>query len=60
MQKANLQEGDAVEFEVQGPGAIVVRVERIQPTLEELVARITPKNRHDETDWGAPIGNEVW
>src|SRR5258706_53237 len=29
-------------------------------TLEELVARITPENRHEEIDWGPPVGNEVW
>ena len=31
-----------------------------RPTLEELVARITPENRHEETYWGPPVGNEVW
>ena len=60
MQKANLREGDAVEFEVKAPGVIVVRAARIQPTLEDLVAGITSKNRHHETDWGKPKGNEVW
>lgn len=60
MQKANLRDGDRVEFEVEAPGVIVVRAARIQPTLEDLVARMKPKNRHDETDWGKPKGNEVW
>jgi antitoxin MazE len=31
-----------------------------EPTLEELVAGITPENRHGETDWGPPAGREVW
>lgn len=31
-----------------------------RPTLEELVARITPENRHGETDWGKPMGKEAW
>ena len=31
-----------------------------KPTLEELVARITDENRHPETDWGEPVGEEVW
>jgi antitoxin MazE len=60
MQKANLHEGDAVDFEVKAPGVIVVRASRIHATLEDLVAGITPKNRHGETDWGKPRGNEVW
>jgi antitoxin MazE len=29
-------------------------------TIEELVAQITPENRHDEIDWGPPVGKEVW
>lgn len=60
MQKANLHEGDAVDFEVEAPGIIVVRAARVQSTLEDLVAGITPHNRHGETDWGKPRGNEVW
>jgi antitoxin MazE len=30
------------------------------PTLEELLAKITPENRHGEYDWGAPEGREAW
>jgi antitoxin MazE len=30
------------------------------PSLEELIARITPENRHGEVDWGLPVGKEVW
>jgi antitoxin MazE len=29
-------------------------------TLEQLVRAITAENRHRETDWGKPVGNEVW
>lgn len=29
------------------------------PTLEELVARITDENRHEEIDWGPPVGREI-
>jgi antitoxin MazE len=60
LQKANLREGDAVVFEVKKPGIIVVRAVRTQPALEDLVAGITPQNRHGETGWGKPRGNEVW
>ncbi|MBV9267778.1 MAG: AbrB/MazE/SpoVT family DNA-binding domain-containing protein [Acidobacteriaceae bacterium] len=60
MQKANLHEGDAVTFEVDAPGVIVVRATRALPTLDELLARVTPANRHAETNWGPPKGNEDW
>jgi antitoxin component of MazEF toxin-antitoxin module len=29
-------------------------------TLRELVDGITPENRHEETDWGPPVGKEAW
>jgi antitoxin component of MazEF toxin-antitoxin module len=28
--------------------------------LEQLLDRVTPENRHEETDWGEPRGKEVW
>ncbi len=31
-----------------------------RPTLEDLVQGITEENRHPETDWGRPVGREVW
>lgn len=29
-------------------------------TLEELLEGMTPENSHEATDWGEPVGNEVW
>jgi antitoxin MazE len=34
------------------------RAERA-PTLEELVAEITPENRHEEIQWGPDVGKEI-
>lgn len=31
-----------------------------EETLDDLVARITPENRHPEFDWGPRMGKEVW
>ena len=58
-------EGKRAELTVED-GALVVRVPAAQPRkrrryrLEDLVADITPQNRHPETNWGPPVGNEVW
>jgi len=41
-------------------GRLTVRPLSPKLTLESLVAAITPENRHKETDWGKPVGNEVW
>lgn len=29
-------------------------------TLDQLLANITPENRHPEIDWGPDVGNERW
>lgn len=57
--EAQLGEGDTVTLSVKG-GAIVIRPSRPRYALEDLVDRITPQNRHKETDWGGPLGDEVW
>ena len=29
-------------------------------TLDDLIANITPENRHAAIDWGPPVGKEIW
>ena len=53
---AGLADGDTVTLASEPDGAIVLRSTRRKYELAELVSRITPKNRHKETDWGRPPG----
>ena len=57
--QASLNEGDCVDLALDN-GAIVLRPTRRRYELTELVSRITAKNRHGETDWGRPRGQESW
>jgi antitoxin MazE len=57
-EQAHLREGDSVMIEAL-EGHIEVRPAERIPTLEELVAQITPENRHEETDWGPDRGKEI-
>jgi len=57
--EAGLEDGADVEVKVAGRNLLLVPVRR-EYSLAELVAGITPKNRHKETDWGAPLGGENW
>jgi antitoxin MazE len=57
--EAGVDEGDTVDVSVKN-GAIVIRPSRPTYSLKQLVAKITPRNRHDETHWGASIGDEAW
>jgi len=54
-----VEDGDTVDISVQD-GAIVVRPAAGRYSIEDLAARITGKNRHRETDWVRPVGNESW
>src|SRR5437588_62996 len=49
--EAQVDEGDTVDVSVKN-GAIVIRPSRPTYSLEQLVAKITPRNRHHESDWG--------
>ncbi len=57
-EKARLEEGDAVEIKADKGRIELRRADKI-PTLEELVAQITPENRHPEVDWGPDVGRET-
>jgi antitoxin MazE len=58
-EQARLQEGDAVSIEVVDGHIELRSTERI-PTLEELVAQITPENHRGKIDWGPAVGKEIW
>ena len=54
-----LSSGDELELDVVD-GRLVASPHRRVPTLEEMLANITPENLHGEFDWGPPVGKEVW
>ncbi len=56
--EAKLGMDQTVDVRVED-GAVVIRSARPRYMLEELCARITPENRHDETDWGPDVGREI-
>ena len=55
-----LDYGSRVELRVVEGELRLSPIREPKYTLEELVAQITPENRHDEIDWGPPVGKEVW
>jgi antitoxin MazE len=59
VREAHLDEGMTVELSITD-GRLIVTPVRPTYSLEELVAGITDENRHAETDWGEPVGNEAW
>ncbi|HEV7570974.1 MAG TPA: AbrB/MazE/SpoVT family DNA-binding domain-containing protein [Thermoanaerobaculia bacterium] len=59
-EESNLREDSAVEISVRSGKLVIVAIEEPQVSLEELVAKITPENRHAEIETGTSVGNEVW
>jgi antitoxin MazE len=65
---AKLKTGDALDVDAEGSGSLRIRKPKRtrsrksqnRPALQDLVSRITPENRHELVDWGAPVGKEVW
>lgn len=57
--EAQVDEGDTVDVSVKH-GTIVVTPTRPVYSLDALVAKMTPRNRHGESEWGTPIGHELW
>ncbi len=49
----------AVRMQIR-EGCLVIEAVQPRVTLEELLEKVTPDNLHEETDWGPPLGNEVW
>ncbi|MCX9038806.1 hypothetical protein NLN82_22540 [Citrobacter portucalensis] len=58
MRQAKLSVNDQVEIMVTD-GEITLKRVDVKPTLAQLVAQITPENRHDMVDWGRPVGKEA-
>ncbi len=58
--KARIEKGTRVEVEVRGRQIVVTPISKPVYRLEDLVRKITKKNRHPAIDAGAPRGQEVW
>lgn len=63
LEAAHVKTGQEVSISLKGKSIVLTPVEPApdnSPTLEELLDGITPENVHDEIDWGAPHGKEIW
>jgi antitoxin MazE len=59
---AGLKIDDPVEVRGEDGKVVIEKASNAldEPTLEELIAGITPDNRHEAIDWGPPVGKEIW
>ena len=60
VQESNIREGSLVAVEVDD-GKIVLEVRGMkQYSLQKLLAKVTRKNAHGESDLGKREGKEIW
>jgi len=62
LEDAHISVGDDVDVKARD-GLIVVKPARRvrgKRSLKELVSRIPKNYKPEETDWGKPLGKEVW
>ncbi|QDZ40231.1 AbrB/MazE/SpoVT family DNA-binding domain-containing protein [Euhalothece natronophila Z-M001] len=58
-EQANLKEGVNVSFTVSEEGSIILSP-KPKYTLDELLEGVSPEHFEGETEWGEPVGKEVW
>jgi antitoxin MazE len=52
--------GSPVDISITGDGIVIRRLRRRGVSLDDLLAGVTPENRHDEVDTGPAVGREPW
>ena len=57
---AGLKTDDPVDVREEDGRIVIERAAADNETLDEMIARITPENRHEPFDWGPPVGKEIW
>lgn len=57
---ARIQPGSRVDVSESSGKLVITLLEPDEPTLEMLLAGVTPENLHQEIASGNAVGNEVW
>ncbi len=52
----NIEQGDEIEMKIEKNKILIQKTN----SLDDLLAQISPENIHGETDWGTPLGKEIW
>lgn len=62
VKKFKLTEGQSVRLEESenGRAISIVPATRRSESLQQLLRRVTPANRHPLVAWGKPAGKEAW
>ena len=59
-EEAKMKKGTAVSLIMEKGRLIMAPLPSPELSLKELLAKVTSENLHSETEWGPPVGKEVW
>ena len=59
-QEARVRQGSVVNLSLTEGRLVIEPVTGKRITLAQLLAKVTRKNLHRETEFGRPVGREVW
>jgi antitoxin MazE len=60
LEAANLDLDDPVDVRQEGGRIVIEPLRHKEYDLADLLKGISRRNLHNETDFGAPVGNEAW
>ncbi len=60
MRAARLKLDQAVDIKEENGKLVIESVEQPEYNPDDLIKGITPRNKHKPTDFGRPVGKEVW
>lgn len=58
--EAGMTEDCPVEVSLSEGRIVISPMNPPKYSLDDLLAGVTEENLHSETDWGSPVGREVW
>jgi antitoxin MazE len=58
--EVGLENESTVEVSLANGKLVITPVAKPEPTLKQLLAKITPENIHHEVETGSAVGNEIW
>lgn len=60
LEATRLRLDESVEIREEEGRIIIEPAGKKTYDIDELVAKITPENRHELIDFGPPVGKEIW
>ncbi len=59
-EQTRVKKGTVVNLRLEKGRMVVAPVQAVEISLRKLLAKVTRKNVHVETDWGRTAGKEIW